>query len=50
MTGAPAALTEQLLGFLELGFDGVNLKVGGPDSTSSVELLAQEVLPALRAA
>lgn len=50
VAGAPAAIAEQLFGFLELGFDGVNLKVGGPDSTSAVELLAQEVLPALRAA
>ncbi len=49
VTGTPAAITEQLLGFLALGFDGVNLKVGGLDSPSAVELLAHEVLPALRA-
>jgi alkanesulfonate monooxygenase SsuD/methylene tetrahydromethanopterin reductase-like flavin-dependent oxidoreductase (luciferase family) len=45
--GSPAAVVEQLAGFLSLGFTGLNLKPFGPDRAEQVERLAGEVIPAV---
>jgi alkanesulfonate monooxygenase SsuD/methylene tetrahydromethanopterin reductase-like flavin-dependent oxidoreductase (luciferase family) len=50
VTGPPGGVVEQLLGFLDLGFTALNFIPVGPDPASQAERLAQEVLPALRAA
>jgi probable F420-dependent oxidoreductase len=50
VSGPPDAVTERLLGFLELGFTALNLIPAGPGRDEQVERLAREVLPALRAA
>lgn len=47
VTGPAAAVTEQLAGFLSLGFTALNLKPSGPDRSEQVERLAREVMPAL---
>jgi alkanesulfonate monooxygenase SsuD/methylene tetrahydromethanopterin reductase-like flavin-dependent oxidoreductase (luciferase family) len=48
VTGSAEAVTERLLGFLGLGFTGLNLMPSGPAQDEQVERLAKEVLPALR--
>jgi probable F420-dependent oxidoreductase len=50
VAGPPDAVTERLLGFLELGFTALNLIPAGPGTDEQAERLAREVLPALRAA
>jgi probable F420-dependent oxidoreductase len=50
VAGPPDAVTERLLGFLELGFTALNLIPAGPGRDEQVERLGREVLPALRAA
>jgi len=50
VAGTPEAVTERLLGFLGLGFTGLNLMPSGPGPDEQVERLAEEVLPALRGA
>ena len=50
VSGEPSEIVERLLGFVELGFSGMNFIVGGPDVDEQRERLAKEVLPALRAA
>jgi alkanesulfonate monooxygenase SsuD/methylene tetrahydromethanopterin reductase-like flavin-dependent oxidoreductase (luciferase family) len=48
VSGSVAAVTDQLAGFIALGFTTINLMPRGPDVASQTELLATEVLPALR--
>ena len=48
VSGRPDAVTEQLAGFLDLGFNAFNLIVVGEAPADQVEQLAAEVLPALR--
>jgi probable F420-dependent oxidoreductase len=50
VSGPPDAVTERLLGFLELGFTALNLIPAGPGKDDQTERLARDVLPALRAA
>jgi len=50
VSGSPEAITERLAGFLDLGFDALNFMVSGPDADEQTELLAGEVIPALRGA
>jgi alkanesulfonate monooxygenase SsuD/methylene tetrahydromethanopterin reductase-like flavin-dependent oxidoreductase (luciferase family) len=50
VSGEPSEIVERLLGFVELGFSGMNFIVGGPDGGEQRRRLAIEVLPALRAA
>ena len=48
VVGSPDAVAERLRGFLDLGFDALNLIVLGGEPRSQVERLGREVLPALR--
>ena len=48
VAGSPEAVTERLLGFLELGFTALNLIPTGPDPHEQAGRLAREVVPALR--
>jgi probable F420-dependent oxidoreductase len=50
VSGPPDAVTERLLGLLELGFTALNLIPAGPGKDDQTERLARDVLPALRAA
>jgi probable F420-dependent oxidoreductase len=50
VTGDAEAVTERLLGFLRLGFTGLNLMPSGPAEAEQVERLAEKVVPALRRA
>lgn len=50
VTGSPAQVTERLAGFLDLGFDGLNLMLADEDRDEQISVLGHEVLPALRAA
>jgi probable F420-dependent oxidoreductase len=49
VTGSPAAVADRLAGFLELGFDALNLVVVGDEPDAQVQRLGREVLPPLRA-
>lgn len=49
VAGAPQAVIERLLGFLELGFTALNLVPAGPGRPEQTERLAHEVVPSLRA-
>jgi alkanesulfonate monooxygenase SsuD/methylene tetrahydromethanopterin reductase-like flavin-dependent oxidoreductase (luciferase family) len=49
ITGSGDAIVERLGQFLELGFTGFNLVVAGRDREATVERLAEDVIPALRA-
>ena len=49
VSGSPGAVAEQLLSFRALGFDAVNLCPVGADEQGQAEILAREVIPALRA-
>jgi alkanesulfonate monooxygenase SsuD/methylene tetrahydromethanopterin reductase-like flavin-dependent oxidoreductase (luciferase family) len=48
VSGSVDQLVEELLGFIGLGFDGLNLVTVGPDDEEQTELLARDVLPAVR--
>ena len=50
VTGPADAVTEQLVGFVGLGFTALNLLPVGPDTAEQVERLAREVVPAVRTA
>jgi hypothetical protein len=50
VSGEPAQIVERLLGFVELGFVGMNFILPGPDASEQRERLAVEVLPVLRSA
>lgn len=50
VTGRPAAVAEELAGFVRLGFTALSLTPVGPGRPEQVELLAREVIPAVRAA
>ena len=45
---AESSGAEQLAGFLDLGFSTLNLMPQGPDIADQTEILATEVIPALR--
>lgn len=46
--GSPQKITEELRGFVELGFTAMNFSPVGPGPERQVQRLAQEVLPQLR--
>ena len=48
VSGEPARIVERLLGFVELGFVGMNFIPSGPDPREQRERLGSEVLPMLR--
>jgi probable F420-dependent oxidoreductase len=50
VSGSPDAVVDRLLGFLRLGFTGMNFMPAGPGPDEQVERLGREVIPALRAA
>jgi probable F420-dependent oxidoreductase len=50
VSGSAEAVAEQLAGFVRLGFSALTLLPVGPDPAQQVELLAAEVIPAVRAA
>ncbi|HZD02636.1 MAG TPA: LLM class flavin-dependent oxidoreductase [Actinomycetes bacterium] len=50
VSGSPETVAERLAGFWGLGFTALNVIVAGSDPGGQVELLAREVLPAIRAA
>jgi len=50
VAGPAGAVAERLAGFAALGFSAVNLIPAGPDEPEQVEVLAAEVLRAVRAA
>jgi len=50
VTGPAGALTEQLIGFTELGFRAMNFQPQGPGRDEQIERLATEVIPAVREA
>jgi alkanesulfonate monooxygenase SsuD/methylene tetrahydromethanopterin reductase-like flavin-dependent oxidoreductase (luciferase family) len=50
VSGDPARIVERLLGFVELGFSGMNFLLSGPNLREQRERLAGEVLPRLREA
>jgi alkanesulfonate monooxygenase SsuD/methylene tetrahydromethanopterin reductase-like flavin-dependent oxidoreductase (luciferase family) len=47
VAGSPEAVTEKLLGFVDLGFTAFNFIPQGPGQEEQAERLAREVLPAL---
>jgi alkanesulfonate monooxygenase SsuD/methylene tetrahydromethanopterin reductase-like flavin-dependent oxidoreductase (luciferase family) len=47
ITGPPAAIAEQLAGFLQQGFTAFNLQLPHP---GQLETVAAEIIPAVRAA
>src|SRR6202035_521602 len=50
VTGSAAQVVSQLRALLGLGFTGFNFLIGGPDRGAAMRQVAEEVLPALRAA
>lgn len=50
VAGPPAAVTEQLLAFAEIGFSSFSFTLTGPSTREQAERLAHEVIPAVRAA
>jgi probable F420-dependent oxidoreductase len=50
VAGPPGSVIEQLLGFVKMGFISMNFVPSGPDPDEQAERLANEVIPALRAA
>ncbi len=50
VSGSAGAVAEQLLGFVALGFSAVSCAPVGPGEDEQAELLAREVIPAVRAA
>jgi alkanesulfonate monooxygenase SsuD/methylene tetrahydromethanopterin reductase-like flavin-dependent oxidoreductase (luciferase family) len=49
VSGPPASVTQQLRGFVKLGFSAMNFSPVGADKAEQTERLAREVLPAVRA-
>jgi alkanesulfonate monooxygenase SsuD/methylene tetrahydromethanopterin reductase-like flavin-dependent oxidoreductase (luciferase family) len=49
VSGAPNVVTDQLIGFVKLGFTAFNFQPAGPDRGEQIERLATEVIPAVRA-
>jgi probable F420-dependent oxidoreductase len=49
VTGSAEAVAEQLTQLTELGFSALNFKPNGPDRAEQVDLLAREVIPAVKA-
>ena len=49
VSGPPAAVAEQLIGFVKLGFTVLSVTPDGPDGTEQAERLAHEVMPEVRA-
>ncbi|MFI9842500.1 LLM class flavin-dependent oxidoreductase [Nonomuraea sp. NPDC051941] len=47
ITGTPEAVAEQMVKFLDLGFDGFNVTVLGPDRIEQATRIAEEVFPLL---
>jgi alkanesulfonate monooxygenase SsuD/methylene tetrahydromethanopterin reductase-like flavin-dependent oxidoreductase (luciferase family) len=50
VSGPPDVVAEQLVGFVQIGFNGLNFVPVGPDSTEQAERLAREVIPSVRGA
>jgi probable F420-dependent oxidoreductase len=50
VSGPPAAVAEQLIGFVKLGFTALSVTPDGPGRAEQAERLAREVIPAVRAA
>jgi alkanesulfonate monooxygenase SsuD/methylene tetrahydromethanopterin reductase-like flavin-dependent oxidoreductase (luciferase family) len=50
VSGPPDAVAERLLGFIQIGFTGLNFMPAGPGKIEQAERLAREVIPAVRAA
>ena len=50
VAGSPAAVTEQLLEFTRIGFTAFNFTLTGPGIPEQAQLLATQVIPAVRAA
>jgi alkanesulfonate monooxygenase SsuD/methylene tetrahydromethanopterin reductase-like flavin-dependent oxidoreductase (luciferase family) len=48
VAGSVDAIAERLIGFLRLGFSAFNFMLDGPDPAEQAELLAREVMPAVR--
>jgi probable F420-dependent oxidoreductase len=48
--GPPDVVAEQLVGFVEMGFNALNFVPLGPDATEQAERLAREVIPSVRRA
>lgn len=49
VSGPTGRIAETLAGFVKLGFGGLSLVPGGPDRAETVERLATEIVPAVRA-
>jgi len=49
VSGPPAAVAEQLIGFVKLGFTALSLAPDGPAHDEQAERLAREVIPAVKA-
>lgn len=49
VSGPPAAVAEELIGFVKLGFTALSLTPDGPGHGEQAERLAREVIPAVRA-
>jgi alkanesulfonate monooxygenase SsuD/methylene tetrahydromethanopterin reductase-like flavin-dependent oxidoreductase (luciferase family) len=50
VSGPADVVVDRLLSFANLGFTAINFMVSGPDFARQVEVLAREVIPAVRAA
>lgn len=50
VTGWPSQVTGQLRDLLSLGFTGFNFRLSGPGRIASMQQIAHDVLPTLRAA
>jgi alkanesulfonate monooxygenase SsuD/methylene tetrahydromethanopterin reductase-like flavin-dependent oxidoreductase (luciferase family) len=50
VSGSPDAVADRLAALVALGFGALNLMPSGPGGSEQVERLAEEVLPAVRAA
>jgi alkanesulfonate monooxygenase SsuD/methylene tetrahydromethanopterin reductase-like flavin-dependent oxidoreductase (luciferase family) len=50
IAGSAPQLAEKLAGFARIGFQAINLCPAGPGDDEQAELLATEVIPAVRAA
>jgi alkanesulfonate monooxygenase SsuD/methylene tetrahydromethanopterin reductase-like flavin-dependent oxidoreductase (luciferase family) len=48
VSGPVAKIVETLAGFVDLGFSALSIVPGGPDRAETVELLATEIVPAVR--
>jgi probable F420-dependent oxidoreductase len=49
VSGAPGAVTDELIGFVKLGFTALNFQPVGPGRGEQIERIAREVIPAVRA-